>query len=91
MKADKMHRITIPGIYLKRIPINIQDKIQIVKGIGYGKFYITDGKQEDLTRWNALCYVECRNKIKLPREIYSETSEYSFGIDKGGIYILKTA
>ena len=91
MKADKQRRVTIPGLYLRKSEIRNLEKVQISRGSQYGKFYLTSEQENDAITWKTIGYLEQGNKLRLPKEMYSEKSNYSFGIDKGGLYLLKSA
>ena len=91
MKADKYRRITIPAYIVRKSEIKGFEELAIVKGKGYGKFYLTscDGKET----WKVISHFEHGTKMRLPKEIYFPSAEYKVFLEdrKVCIQILKTA
>ena len=91
MKADRYRRITIPAYILKKSKIKDSEEVAIVKGRGYGKFYLTS--REGKEAWKVISHFECGTKMRLPKEVYFPSAEYKVFFEEGRvcIQILKSA
>lgn len=89
MKADKYRRITIPAYIMKRTDIEVLKAVTIVKGDGYGKFYLSSDEKEET--WKAISHFDCGTKLRLPKGIYSASANYKVFLENGRVCILKSA